>query len=193
MDTDGVQTGFDCELTRSVAAATSVPVVASGGAGEPEDFIEVLTTGHADAALAASVFHYGKYTVGDLKRELAAAQYTGASGGSSMIFPCIDILDGKVVQLVQGRETALEGGSADEMLRLFRAFPEIQVIDLNSAMGNGANNNQMVEYISQRVKSRVGGGVRSVERAKELNPVRRSPADCGHLCVSVQRLEHAFS
>ena len=73
MDTDGVQTGFDCELTRSVAAATSVPVVASGGAGKPEDFIEVLTTGQADAALAASVFHYGKYTVGDLKRELAAA------------------------------------------------------------------------------------------------------------------------
>jgi imidazole glycerol-phosphate synthase subunit HisF len=73
MDTDGVQTGFDCELTRSTARATSVPVVASGGAGKPADFIEVLTTGHADAALAASVFHYGKYTVGDLKRELAAA------------------------------------------------------------------------------------------------------------------------
>ncbi len=73
MDTDGVQTGFDCELTRSVASATSVPVVASGGAGKPEDFIEVLTIGQADAALAASVFHYGKYTVGDLKRELAAA------------------------------------------------------------------------------------------------------------------------
>ena len=101
-----------------------------------------------------------------------------------MIFPCIDIMDGKIVQLVQGRETALEGGSADEMLRLFRAFPEIQVIDLDSAMGNGANNNQMVEYISQRVKSRVGGGVRSVERAKELVQLRRSPADCRHLCVS---------
>ena len=73
MDTDGVQTGFDCKLTRSVASATSVPVVASGGAGKPEDFIEVLTIGQADAALAASIFHYGKYTVGDLKRELAAA------------------------------------------------------------------------------------------------------------------------
>ncbi len=73
MDTDGVQSGFDCQLTRSVATATSVPVVASGGAGKPEDFIEVLTIGQADAALAASIFHYGKYTVGDLKRELAAA------------------------------------------------------------------------------------------------------------------------
>jgi cyclase len=73
MDTDGVQTGFDCELTRAIAAATTIPVIASGGAGRPEDFIEVLTMGHADAALAASVFHYGKYTVGDLKAALEAA------------------------------------------------------------------------------------------------------------------------
>jgi cyclase len=70
MDTDGVQTGFDCELTRAVAAATTVPVIASGGAGKPEDFIEILSNGGADAALAASVFHYGKYTVSDLKQAL---------------------------------------------------------------------------------------------------------------------------
>jgi len=74
MDTDGVQTGFDCDLTRAIAAATTIPVIASGGAGRPEDFIEVLTTGRADAALAASVFHYGKYTVGDLKAALEAAR-----------------------------------------------------------------------------------------------------------------------
>jgi cyclase len=73
MDTDGVQTGFDCELTRAVAAATTVPVIASGGAGKPEDFIEVLRDGCADAALAASVFHYGKYTVSDLKQALHTA------------------------------------------------------------------------------------------------------------------------
>src|SRR5581483_7571666 len=70
MDTDGVQTGFDCGLTRAVAKATTIPVIASGGAGKPSDFVEVLTDGHADAALAASVFHYGKYTVTDLKRAL---------------------------------------------------------------------------------------------------------------------------
>jgi imidazole glycerol-phosphate synthase subunit HisF len=73
MDTDGVQTGFDCVLTRAIAEATSVPVIASGGAGTPEDFVEVFTDGKADAALAASIFHYGKYTVADLKRALAAA------------------------------------------------------------------------------------------------------------------------
>lgn len=74
MDTDGVQTGFDCALTRAVAAATTVPVIASGGAGKPEDFVSVLTEGRADAALAASIFHYGKYTVADLKFALAEAR-----------------------------------------------------------------------------------------------------------------------
>jgi imidazole glycerol-phosphate synthase subunit HisF len=73
MDTDGVQTGFDCELTRAVVHATSIPVIASGGAGHPHDFVTVLTEGSADAALAASIFHYGKYTVTDLKRALAEA------------------------------------------------------------------------------------------------------------------------
>ena len=70
MDTDGVQTGFDCQLTRAVSRATRIPVIASGGAGKPEDFLEVLTTGEADAALAASIFHYGAYTVADLKEFL---------------------------------------------------------------------------------------------------------------------------
>lgn len=73
MDTDGVQTGFDCELTRAVARATTIPIIASGGAGKPEDFTEVLSGGGADAALAASIFHYGKYTVGDLKKTLVDA------------------------------------------------------------------------------------------------------------------------
>ncbi len=73
MDTDGVQTGFDCPLTRAVSRATRIPVIASGGAGKPEDFIEVLTAGEADAALAATVFHYGAYTVDELKEHLDRA------------------------------------------------------------------------------------------------------------------------
>ncbi len=72
MDTDGVQEGFDCELTRTVSRATHVPVIASGGAGKAEHFVRVLTEGEADAALAASIFHYGTYTVADLKQHLAA-------------------------------------------------------------------------------------------------------------------------
>jgi cyclase len=70
MDADGVQKGFDCALVRAVSRATHIPVIASGGAGKPEDFLEVLTEGEADAALAASIFHYGVYTVQDLKEFL---------------------------------------------------------------------------------------------------------------------------
>lgn len=70
MDTDGVQQGFDCELTRAVSRATHIPVIASGGAGGPDDFVRVFSEGEADAALAASIFHYGTYTVSDLKEQL---------------------------------------------------------------------------------------------------------------------------
>jgi cyclase len=70
MDTDGVQTGFDCELTKAVSRAVKIPVIASGGAGKPDDFVEVFEAGEADAALAASIFHYGTYTVDDLKEHL---------------------------------------------------------------------------------------------------------------------------
>jgi cyclase len=72
MDSDGVQTGFDCELTRAISQATKIPVIASGGAGTPEDFVKVFAEGEADAALAASIFHYGTYTVADLKKVLDA-------------------------------------------------------------------------------------------------------------------------
>src|ERR1700678_4506620 len=71
MDADGVQEGFDCALTAAVSRATHVPVIASGGAGKPEHFVRVLTEGYADAALAASIFHYGTYTVDRRKEELA--------------------------------------------------------------------------------------------------------------------------
>jgi cyclase len=70
MDTDGVQQGFDCALTRAVSRATHIPIIASGGAGQPDDFLRVLTDGEADAALAASVFHYGTYTIAELKEHL---------------------------------------------------------------------------------------------------------------------------
>jgi phosphoribosylformimino-5-aminoimidazole carboxamide ribotide isomerase len=84
-----------------------------------------------------------------------------------LIFPCIDLMDGKVVQLVQGREKALEGDSPEEMLRRFAAFPQIQVIDLDAAMGRGANDD-LVEMLAAKAVTRVGGGVRTVERAQSL-------------------------
>jgi imidazole glycerol-phosphate synthase subunit HisF len=70
MDADGTLAGYDLELTRKIAETVSVPVIASGGAGTPSHFAEVLTEGKADAALAASLFHDGKLKIPDLKRDL---------------------------------------------------------------------------------------------------------------------------
>ena len=70
MDADGTLAGYDLELTRAVAEAVSVPMIASGGAGTPSHFAEVLTDGKADAALAASLFHDGKLNILDLKKQL---------------------------------------------------------------------------------------------------------------------------
>ncbi len=73
MDCDGTRAGFDCELTRLVSQAVSIPVIASGGAGSAADFIDVFRGGCADAALAASIFHFGIESIVDLKSQLHAA------------------------------------------------------------------------------------------------------------------------
>lgn len=70
MDRDGTRSGFDCTLTAAVSTAVNIPVIASGGAGNFQHFVDVLTTGLADAALAASIFHYSEHGVGDLKQHL---------------------------------------------------------------------------------------------------------------------------
>ena len=84
-----------------------------------------------------------------------------------MIIPCIDLMEGKVVQLVQGQRKVLEGAQPLATLELFAGFPEIQVIDLDAAMGTG-DNSAIVEQLCARARCRVGGGVRSAERAAEL-------------------------
>ena len=73
MDRDGTKAGFDCQLTRTIATVVRIPVIASGGAGEPRHFVEVFNDGAADAALAASVFHFGVNTVNAIKQELRDA------------------------------------------------------------------------------------------------------------------------
>jgi len=84
-----------------------------------------------------------------------------------VIVPCIDLMDGKIVQLIQGREKALEVTDPDEVLRRFAGFDEIQVIDLDAALGRGSND-ALVRYLCARATCRVGGGVRSAERAEAL-------------------------
>jgi imidazole glycerol-phosphate synthase subunit HisF len=81
MDCDGTRTGFDCELTAAVSGAVSIPVIASGGAGTVDHFVDVFGRGKADAALAASIFHFGVSSARSLKEELAKA-------GVSVRLPC---------------------------------------------------------------------------------------------------------
>jgi len=82
MDRDGTKDGFDIPLTKAVVEAISIPVIASGGAGRMEDFLEVLVEGGADAALAASVFHYGEMTLSDLKDYLESNGVTVRKTGN---------------------------------------------------------------------------------------------------------------
>lgn len=84
-----------------------------------------------------------------------------------MIIPCIDLMDGKVVQLVQGRDKALEGECVDAMLRKFSRFPEIQAIDLDAARRRGSNE-ALIRQIAACARARVGGGVRTPERARQV-------------------------
>ena len=72
MDCDGTKDGYDLEITAAVSTAVSIPVVASGGAGRPEHLADAIQLGHADAALAASIFHYGEYSIQETKRIMAA-------------------------------------------------------------------------------------------------------------------------
>jgi cyclase len=73
MDRDGTTDGYDLELTRAVAEAVSVPVIASGGAGELDHLVEAVEEGRADAVLCASIFHYGQYTVAEAKARMKEA------------------------------------------------------------------------------------------------------------------------
>ena len=71
IDADGTKEGYELTLTRTIAEAVSIPVIASGGGGKPEHFFDVLTKGKADAALVASMLHYGEYTIGEIKTYLS--------------------------------------------------------------------------------------------------------------------------
>ena len=108
-----------------------------------------------------------------------------------MIIPCIDLMEGKVVQLVQGREKALEADSPEEMLRRFAGFPEIQVIDLDAAMGKGENG-ELVRLVASQAVARVGGGVRTVERAQALVRQGARKVIVGTSAFSAGGVRHEF-
>ncbi len=108
-----------------------------------------------------------------------------------MIIPCIDLMDGKVVQLIQGRDKALEGDAPLEVLSRFAQFPEIQVIDLDAAIGRGSND-ELVQLLASKAVTRVGGGVRTVERAKKLLEQGASKIIVGTAAFHAKGIHHEF-
>jgi phosphoribosylformimino-5-aminoimidazole carboxamide ribonucleotide (ProFAR) isomerase len=110
-----------------------------------------------------------------------------------MIIPCIDLIARKVVQLVQGREKALELPDPLAVLEKFAEFPEIQVIDLDAAMGRGSEGNaDIVRQLCQRKPCRVGGGIRSIERALEVVNDGAHKVIVGSSAFTAQGINHDF-
>jgi phosphoribosylformimino-5-aminoimidazole carboxamide ribotide isomerase len=89
------------------------------------------------------------------------------SQSQGTVIPCIDVMGGKVVQLIKGETKAVELESADTAIEMFRGFPLLHIIDLDAAMGNGSNHS-LVKYLLKNVRARVGGGVRTTEDARTL-------------------------
>ncbi|MBI2834077.1 MAG: 1-(5-phosphoribosyl)-5-[(5-phosphoribosylamino)methylideneamino] imidazole-4-carboxamide isomerase [Acidobacteria bacterium] len=109
-----------------------------------------------------------------------------------MLIPSIDLRGGKVVQLVQGRDTAIESDDVLGWVERFERFPRVQVIDLDAAMGAG-DNDGIVRAIAARLTCRVGGGVRTVARARELIEAGAAQVICGSALFSQGEPDIAFA
>jgi phosphoribosylformimino-5-aminoimidazole carboxamide ribonucleotide (ProFAR) isomerase len=109
-----------------------------------------------------------------------------------MIIPCIDLMDRKVVQLVQGKEKFLELPEPLAVLEKFAAYPEIQVIDLDAAMGKAENNASIVRELCARKPCRVGGGIRNVARAQAVVADGALKAIVGSSAFTTQGINHEF-
>ncbi len=108
-----------------------------------------------------------------------------------MIIPCIDLLGGAVVQLIQGREKALEAGTPEEMLEKFAAFSVIQVIDLDAAIGTGSNE-KIVERLAAQRRVRAGGGIRTAVKARRLLDCGAEKVIVGTSAFRADGLNHEF-
>ena len=109
-----------------------------------------------------------------------------------MIIPCIDLMDRKVVQLVQGKEKFLELPEPLAVLEKFAAYPEIQVIDLDAAMGKTENNAEIVRELCRRKPCRVGGGIRNTARAQAVLSDGALKAIVGSSAFTSQGINHEF-
>jgi phosphoribosylformimino-5-aminoimidazole carboxamide ribotide isomerase len=109
-----------------------------------------------------------------------------------MLIPSIDLMGGKVVQLVQGERLALEFSDFEEWIARFRGFPLVQLIDLDAAMGRG-HNLTLIEHCVRRLPCQVGGGIRSIERARQLLDLGAVRVILGSVLVRDGRLNQPFA
>jgi imidazole glycerol phosphate synthase glutamine amidotransferase subunit len=174
-DRDGTRAGYDLGLLRAVSQAVSVPVIASGGADSAAHIAEAFEAG-ADAALAASIFHYKDTTVDSVKSALLDLAVPVRSSRPNVpnrtnrqcLVPSIDLLDGRTVQLVGGDPDALEVDAGDPVPLASRlgVAGEIAVVDLDAALNKGTNR-ELIKKLLPLAKCRVGGGIRTAEAALE--------------------------
>jgi phosphoribosylformimino-5-aminoimidazole carboxamide ribotide isomerase len=148
-------------------------VIASGGAGTWRILPMSFARGKADAALAASIFHFGVSTSRSLKEELAQG---GRTGEAAMLIPSIDLLGGRIVQLVQGEKLRLAFDDFEYWIEKFSRYPLVQLIDLDAAMRQG-DNSALVEQIAKRLPVQAGGGIHTIERARQVLECGRATRD----------------
>ena len=159
-DRDGTREGYELGLLRATCEIVSVPVIASGGAASSDHFVAAVRAG-ASALLAASLFHDGDTTVASVKAELAER----GTGGEAVIVPSIDLMDGRAVQLVGGKEKVLDAGDPLPIAEKFAMAGPMAVVDLDAALGRGSNR-EIIERLCERFPCRVGGGIRDEETAR---------------------------
>ena len=109
-----------------------------------------------------------------------------------MLIPSIDLMGGKIVQLVQGEKKALEFGDFDEWVTRFASFPLIQVIDLDAAMGNG-NNRELVSFFAQKLPCQLGGGIRSIDGARAALEAGARRVICGSSLIRDGAIDTHFA
>ena len=160
IDRDGTKSGFDCQLTSAVAAAVSIPVIASGGAGRVRTLSRCSRMARP-MRLAAGVPFLGT----PVKDEEVFTR--ARDSGATMLIPSIDLQGGRIVQLVQGEKLAVETTDIQSWISRFHGMPKVQLIDLDAAKDAG-DNDDLVTHICAELPCRVGGGIRTVGRAQDV-------------------------
>ena len=164
MDSDGTRAGFDCELTAAVSEAVGIPVIASGGAGTVGHFVDVFRARQGRCGAGGKHLSLWRF-------ERAFAQGRAGKGRRvcevAMLIPSIDLLGGRIVQLVQGEKLRLAFDDFEYWIEKFSKFPLVQLIDLDAAMRQG-DNSALVAQIAKRLPVQAGGGIHSIERAQQV-------------------------